>query len=107
MEVCSVLPARDGQFPAGITQNGCSATKGGTRGKALVAGFVAARLPGWMNFDFSKLARVERCVRDVSYAELREIAHALETSIAELDAHVTEVLGAKATAGHGRPRKRQ
>jgi transcriptional regulator with XRE-family HTH domain len=68
---------------------------------------VAARLPGWMDFDFSKLARVERCVRDVSYAELREIARALETSIAELDAHVNEVLGAKARAGHGRPRKRR
>jgi len=55
---------------------------------------VADRLPAWMAFDHSKLARVERSVRDVSYAELREIAIALETTIGELDAFVSGVLNA-------------
>jgi transcriptional regulator with XRE-family HTH domain len=55
---------------------------------------VAARLPDWMAFDHSKLARVERDVRNVTYAELREIAIALETTIGELDAFVSGVLDA-------------
>lgn len=67
---------------------------------------VVARLPRWVNFDFSKLARVERGVRDVSYSELREIAIALKTTIGELDDEVDAVLAAKIKAEHGhRPRQ--
>jgi len=55
---------------------------------------VANRLPAWMHFDHSKLARVERAERDVSYAELREIAISLETTIGELDGYVARVLAA-------------
>jgi transcriptional regulator with XRE-family HTH domain len=62
---------------------------------------VVARLPAWVNFDFSKLARIERGVRDVSYAELREIAIALKTTIGDLDDEVDAVLAAKSKAEHG------
>lgn len=60
---------------------------------------VAAKVPTWMKFDFSKLARIERSVRNVSYAELREIAKALGTDVSTLSAQVEEIIRAKSGAG--------
>ena len=44
--------------------------------------------------------------RDVSYAELREIARVLGTSVAALDLRVDEILAATDRAAHGLRRKR-
>jgi hypothetical protein len=59
---------------------------------------VVARLPEWMNFQFSTLGKIERGVRDVSYAELREIARVIDTTVAALDQRVDEIEAAKAKA---------
>lgn len=59
---------------------------------------VVARLPTWMGFDFSTLARAERGVRKLSYPELRELAFVLGTTIGELDAQVDFILKAVKTA---------
>jgi len=64
---------------------------------------VVAKLPVWMGFDFSTLARIERGVRKVSYPELREIATVLGTTVGELDAQVDFVLRAVRTAERPRP----
>lgn len=66
---------------------------------------VAARLPAWMKFDFSKLARIERGQRDVSYGELREIAKALGTDIVSVVAQVEYIIAAKVRVD--RPRKKK
>src|SRR4051812_262494 len=44
------------------------------------------RLPSWMGFNFSTLARVERVERDLSAQELRELSMALQSSIDQLSA---------------------
>jgi transcriptional regulator with XRE-family HTH domain len=67
---------------------------------------VVSRLPEWMNFQFSTLGKIERGVRDVSYAELREIARVLGTSVAALDVRVDEIEAAKAKAARGTRKKK-
>jgi transcriptional regulator with XRE-family HTH domain len=67
---------------------------------------VVSKLPDWMNFQFTTLQRIEAGARDVSYAELREIAQVLGTSVAALDLRVDEILAAKERAAHGTRRKR-
>jgi transcriptional regulator with XRE-family HTH domain len=66
---------------------------------------VAARMPPWSHFDFSRLGRVERGTRDVTYQELREIAKAIGTSITELVGEVESILAAKSRVD--RPRRKR
>jgi len=49
---------------------------------------LAAKLPPAMGFTHSTLGKVERRVQDLSYAEARDVAKALDTSLSELDAQV-------------------
>lgn len=56
---------------------------------------VVAALPEWMAFEFSTLGKIERLERDISYAELRELAHVLGTTVAELDQQVDAIGRAK------------
>ena len=59
---------------------------------------VVSRLPDWMNFQFTTLQKIESGARDVGYAELREIARVLGTSVAALDLRVDEIEAAKVKA---------
>ena len=67
---------------------------------------VVSRLPEWMGFQFSTMGKIERGERDVSYAELREIAQVLGTSVATLALRVEEIVAAKDQAA-GRARKKR
>jgi hypothetical protein len=59
---------------------------------------VVARLPEWMDFQFSTLGKIECGVRDVSYVELREIARVIGTAVSALDQRVDDIEAAKAKA---------
>jgi hypothetical protein len=67
---------------------------------------VVSRLPDWMHFKFTTLQKIEAGARDVSYAELREIAKVLGTSVAALDLRVEEIVVAKDKAAGGGRKKR-
>jgi len=59
---------------------------------------VVDRLPEWMAFKFTTLQKIEKLSRDISYAELREIALVLGTSAEELSRAVETILAAKERA---------
>jgi len=67
---------------------------------------VVSRLPDWMNFKFTTLQKIEAGARDVSYAELREIAQVLGTSVAALALRVEEILAAQEEVARGTRKKR-
>lgn len=56
---------------------------------------VTAKLPDWMGYQFSTLAKIERGERDISYAELRELAQVLGTDVTTLATRVEEIVTAK------------
>ena len=65
------------------------------KAKHLSLEVAAARMPAWMHFDFSRLARVERGERDLTYQELREIAKVVGSTITEVVCEVETILSTK------------
>jgi transcriptional regulator with XRE-family HTH domain len=107
MEECSVFRALMASFRPDTHKTLATLLRKTRREKRLSLARVASRLPTWMHFDHSKLGRVERGERDVSYAELREIAKAIETTIGDLVNAVEDIIAAKRRVSRPRIKKRQ
>jgi transcriptional regulator with XRE-family HTH domain len=63
----------------------------------------AKRLPAWMSFHLSTLAKVERGDRDVTAQELFAIAEALETTIAKVTVLAMQLIKAAGALADSEP----
>lgn len=67
---------------------------------------VAARMPRYLGWDHTTLAKIEKGRRNVSFVESRALARALETNIAAIDVAVEALENANDQATSGKPRRR-
>jgi transcriptional regulator with XRE-family HTH domain len=68
---------------------------------------LADRLPAWLEWGHTTVAKIETNRRNLSFVEVREIAKVLGMDIATVDRRAAELAAAhRAPAGRGRPKGR-